>query len=59
MLANGFEIHVRGEVPRDLLDELEHVTAVEAAGAVGPRYIGKPSSHDQRIRRHVGLLITS
>ena len=29
MLAKGFEIHVRGEVPSDLLDELEHLTAVE------------------------------
>ena len=29
MLAKGFEIHVRGEVPPDLLDELEHLTAVE------------------------------
>ena len=29
MLAKGFEIHVRGEVPPDLLDELEQLTAVE------------------------------
>ena len=29
MLAKAFEIHVRGEVPPDLLDELEHLTAVE------------------------------
>jgi hypothetical protein len=29
VLAKGFEIHVRGEVPPDLLDELEHLTAVE------------------------------
>ena len=28
-LAKRFEIHVRGEVPLDLLDELEHLTAVE------------------------------
>jgi len=29
VLAKRFEIHVRGEVPLDLLDELEHLTAVE------------------------------
>ena len=29
MLAKAFEIHVRGEVSPDLLDELEHLTAVE------------------------------
>ena len=29
MLAKGFEIHVRGEMPPDLLEELEHLTAVE------------------------------
>ena len=29
MLAKGFEIHVRGEVRPDLLDELEQLTAVE------------------------------
>jgi hypothetical protein len=29
VLAKAFEIHVRGEVPPDLLDELEHLTAVE------------------------------
>ena len=29
MLAKVFEIHVRGELPPDLLDELEHLTAVE------------------------------
>ena len=29
VLAKRFEIHVRGEVPPDLLDELEHMTAVE------------------------------
>ena len=29
MLAKGFEIHVRGEVAPGLLDELEHLTAVE------------------------------
>ena len=29
VLAKAFEIHVRGELPHDLLDELEHLTAVE------------------------------
>lgn len=29
MLTKAFEIHVRGEVSPDLLDELEHLTAVE------------------------------
>ena len=29
MLAKAFEIHVRGEVSPYLLDELEHLTAVE------------------------------
>jgi hypothetical protein len=29
VLAKAFEIHVCGEVPPDLLDELEHLTAVE------------------------------
>jgi hypothetical protein len=29
VLAKGFEIHVRGEVPPELIDELEHLTAVE------------------------------
>ena len=29
MLAKGFEIHVRGEMPPDLLEELDHLTAVE------------------------------
>ena len=29
MLAEGFEINVRGEVPHDILDELQHLTAIE------------------------------
>jgi len=29
VLEKAFEIHVRGEVSPDLLDELEHLTAVE------------------------------
>jgi hypothetical protein len=29
VLAKAFEIHVRGELRPDLLDELEHLTAVD------------------------------
>ena len=28
MLPKGYEIHVRGEVPSDVLEELEHLTVV-------------------------------
>ena len=29
MLPKGYEIHVRGEVPSDVLEELEHLTVVD------------------------------
>jgi hypothetical protein len=29
VLAKGYEIHVRGQVPSDVLDELEHLTVVD------------------------------
>jgi hypothetical protein len=29
VLAKGYEIHVRGQVPLDVLDELEHLTVVD------------------------------
>ena len=29
MLAKGYEIHVRGQVPLDVLEELEHLTVVD------------------------------
>jgi hypothetical protein len=28
VLPNGYEIHVRGQVPPDVLEELEHLTVV-------------------------------
>ena len=28
MLPKGYEIHVRGQVPSDVLEELEHLTVV-------------------------------
>ena len=28
MLPKGYEIHLRGEVPSDVLEELEHLTVV-------------------------------
>ena len=29
MLPKGYEIHVRGQVPSDVLEELEHLTVVD------------------------------
>jgi len=29
VLAKGYEIHVRGQVPSDVLEELEHLTVVD------------------------------
>jgi hypothetical protein len=29
VLPKGYEIHVRGQVPSDVLDELEHLTVVD------------------------------
>ena len=29
MLAKGYEIHVRGQVPSDVLEELEHLAVVD------------------------------
>jgi len=29
VLAKGYEIHVRGQVPLDVLEELEHLTVVD------------------------------
>jgi hypothetical protein len=29
VLSKGYEIHVRGQVPSDVLDELEHLTVVD------------------------------
>jgi hypothetical protein len=29
VLPKGYEIHVRGQVPLDVLDELEHLTVVD------------------------------